>query len=88
MLTLRAARLGEQVAAASERQLAERAVRIDALTRSLSHLDPRAVLERGYSIVRDEAGRIVRRSREVASGDRVDITFAEGGASARVERSE
>jgi exodeoxyribonuclease VII large subunit len=88
MLTLRAARLGEQVAAASERQLAERAVRIDALTRSLSHLDPRAVLERGYSIVRDEAGRIVRRSREVASGDRLDITFAEGGASARVERSE
>jgi exodeoxyribonuclease VII large subunit len=88
MLTLRAARLGEQVAAASERQLAERAVRIDALTRSLSHLDPRAVLERGYSIVRDEAGRIVRRSAEVASGDRVDITFAEGGATARVERSE
>ena len=47
----------------TERRLAERAVRIDALTRSLSHLDPRAVLERGYSIVRDEAGRIVRRSR-------------------------
>jgi exonuclease VII large subunit len=46
------------------------------------------VLERGYSIVRDEGGRIVRRGREVASGDRVDITFAEGGASARVERSE
>ena len=88
VLSLRAGQLGERVAAASQRQLAERAARIDALTRSLSHLDPRAVLERGYSIVRDEAGRIVRRSREVAGGDRVDITFAEGGASARVERSE
>lgn len=88
MLSLQAGRLGERVAAASQRQLAERTARIDALTRSLSHLDPRAVLERGYSIVRDEAGRIVRRSREVASGDRVDITFAEGGVSARVERSE
>jgi exodeoxyribonuclease VII large subunit len=87
-LALRAGRLGERLAAASERQLAERAARIDALTRSLSHLDPRAVLDRGYSIVRDEAGRILRRSREVASGDRIDITFAEGGASARVERSE
>jgi exodeoxyribonuclease VII large subunit len=88
LLSLRAGQLGERVAAASQRQLAERAARVDALTRSLSHLDPRAVLERGYSIVRDETGRIVRRSREVASGDRVDITFAEGGASARVERSE
>jgi exodeoxyribonuclease VII large subunit len=88
VLALRAGQLGERVAAASQRQLAERAARIDALTRSLLHLDPRAVLERGYSIVRDEAGRIVRRSAEVASGDRVDITFAEGGASARVERSE
>jgi len=87
-LAVRAAGLGARVAAASERQLAARAAGIDALTRSLTHLDPRAVLERGYSIVRDEAGRIVRRSREVASGDRLDITFAEGGASARVERSE
>jgi exodeoxyribonuclease VII large subunit len=53
MLSLRAGQLGERVAAASQRQLAERAARIDALTRSLSHLDPRAVLERGYSIVRE-----------------------------------
>ena len=88
VLSLRAGQLGERVAAASQRQLAERAARVDALARSLSHLDPRAVLERGYSIVRDETGRIVRRSREVASGDRVDITFAEGGATARVERAE
>ena len=88
MLSLRTGQLGERLAAASGRQLAERTARIDALARSLSHLDPRAVLERGYSIVRGETGRIVRRSAEVASGDRVDITFAEGTASARVERSE
>ena len=88
MLSLRAGQLGERLTAASGRQLAERAARVDALARSLSHLDPRAVLERGYSIVRSETGRIVRRSAEVASGDRVDITFAEGTASARVERPE
>ena len=63
VLSLRAAQLGARVTAASERQLATHAVRIDALARSLAHLDPRAVLERGYSIVRDERGRIVRRSR-------------------------
>src|SRR5512134_140119 len=88
VLSLRAAQLGERAASAARRQLIDRSARVDALARSLAHLDPRAVLERGYSIVRDESGRIVRRSAAVASGDRLDITFAEGAASARVEHSE
>ena len=88
MLSLHTGQLRERLATASGRHLAGHAARVDALGRSLSHLDPRGVLERGYSIVRSETGRVVRRSVEVASGDRVDITFAEGTASARVERSE
>jgi exodeoxyribonuclease VII large subunit len=54
---------------------------------NLSHLDPAAVLERGYSVVRDRSGRIVRRSTSVAPGDLLDVTFSEGGADVRVERS-
>jgi len=54
---------------------------------SLSHLDPTAVLQRGYSVVRDVSGHIVHRGTSLAPGDVVDITFAEGGADARVERS-
>jgi len=54
---------------------------------NLSHLDPAAVLERGYSVVRDGSGRIVLRGGSLAAGDLLDITFAEGGAHARVERS-
>jgi len=54
---------------------------------NLSHLDPAAVLERGYSDVRDGSGRIVLRGANLAAGDLLDITFAEGGADARVERS-
>jgi exodeoxyribonuclease VII large subunit len=54
---------------------------------SLSHLDPTAVLQRGYSVVRDASGRIVLRGASLAPGDIVDITFAEGGADARVDRS-
>jgi len=57
------------------------------LNANLSHLDPAAVLERGYSVVRDVSGRIVRRSASLTPGDLVDITFAEGAADARVERS-
>jgi exodeoxyribonuclease VII large subunit len=54
---------------------------------SLAHLDATAVLARGYSVVRDASGRIVQRGSDLAAGDLVDITFAQGGASARVERS-
>jgi exodeoxyribonuclease VII large subunit len=54
---------------------------------NLSLLDPAAVLGRGYSLVRDSSGRIVRRSTILAPGDLLDITFAEGGAAVRVERS-
>ena len=54
---------------------------------NLSHLDPAAVLQRGYSVVRDASGRIVLRGAGLAAGELLDITFAEGGAHARVERS-
>jgi exodeoxyribonuclease VII large subunit len=57
------------------------------LSANLSHLDPAAVLERGYSVVRDASGRIVRRGANLSPGDLLDITFAEGGADARVERT-
>jgi len=54
---------------------------------NLSHLDPAAVLDRGYSVVRDGANRIVLRGASLSVGELLDITFAEGGAHARVERS-
>jgi len=88
LLALRTAQATARLASASHRHHAERAARVEALATSLAHLDPRAVLERGYSIVRDDTGRVVRRGAAVAAGDLLDITFAEGGAQARVERSE
>jgi exodeoxyribonuclease VII large subunit len=54
--------------------------------RHLGSLSPRAVLARGYSLVRLPDGRLVRRATEVAQGSRLAIEFAEGGAEAVVER--
>jgi exodeoxyribonuclease VII large subunit len=88
LLAVRAAQLAGRLHAASLRQRAEREARVEALLRSLAHLDPRAVLERGYSLVRDSAGRLVRRGADLAVGDRLDITFAQGAARARVERAD
>ncbi len=58
-----------------------------ALGAHLAHLDPRAVLQRGYSVVRDSSGAILRSAGTLSPGDAVDITFSQGGAEARVVRT-
>jgi len=52
----------------------------------LRALSPRATLERGYAIVR-AAGKIVRSSSQVASGNRVDVELGTGGFGANVEET-
>ena len=53
---------------------------------ALAHLDPRQVLARGYSLVRDAEGNIVRDAQSLKQGDALDVSFAEGGAQVTVER--
>ncbi len=67
-------------------RLASLAARLDALGSHLHHLNPRAVLERGYSIVRDEQGRIVRDSKDLKMGSEIEVTLAQGGVGALVNR--
>jgi exodeoxyribonuclease VII large subunit len=86
-LTATSMQLVARLRSATRAALERAASNCERLGASLSHLDPAAVLERGYSVVRDVSGRIVRRSADLAPGDLLDITFAEGGAGARVERT-
>jgi len=79
--------LMRRVATASGNTLAARAARVEHLARALAHLDPRAVLARGYSIVTDEQGRIVCDAAALARGDALRIAFARGEAKARVEET-
>jgi exodeoxyribonuclease VII large subunit len=53
----------------------------------LKHLDPRQVLERGYSITEMADGTIVRDAARLAAGQDVRITLARGWADARVKRT-
>jgi len=55
------------------------------LAQSLAHLNPEAVLTRGYAIVATADGAIVSDSHQLAAGDRVALTFARGGAGATVD---
>ncbi len=53
----------------------------------LKHLDPRQVLERGYSITETLDGTIVRNAGQLRTGQDVKITLARGWADARVRRT-
>jgi exodeoxyribonuclease VII large subunit len=48
-------------------------------------LDPRRVLERGYSITRDAEGRVLRSSEAVTAGALVETELAAGRVTSRVE---
>lgn len=48
----------------------------------LTSLSPLAVLARGYAIVFDEGGRVVKRAADVNSGDRVSVRLSEGAFAA------
>jgi len=63
-------------------------VRLRGLGANLEHLNPRSVLERGYSIVAKVDGRIVRSAAEVQTSERLRLAFARGTALARVESKE
>jgi exodeoxyribonuclease VII large subunit len=62
--------------------------------RSLSHcqgalagLSPLATLQRGYSIVRDADGAIVRDAARLAPGERIELQFARGAATGVIEKT-
>ena len=58
---------------------------LDRLASHLHHLDPRQVLERGYSIVTRDDGAIVRSAGELQPGDAVSMEFGHGRARGRIQ---
>ena len=55
---------------------------------ALAALSPAATLQRGYSIVRSADGRIVRDAARLATGERLNLRFAQGEATAVVEKAQ
>lgn len=84
-------RAGERVTALArrlqqvqERQSATRQARLTAVSAHLRALNPQHTLARGYAIVRDTEGRILRDAAPLAKGQVLDVTFAQGGAQVHV----
>jgi len=55
------------------------------LDRSLRALSPKAVLERGYALVFDESGALVKQASQLAPGDRVRTELSIGRFTAEVQ---
>ncbi|NTV94960.1 MAG: exodeoxyribonuclease VII large subunit, partial [Thiobacillus sp.] len=73
-----------RLAFACQAELSRRTAAVASLASHLSHLNPQAVLLRGYSIVRDGAGNILVDSRQTSAGAPITVTLARGGLDALV----
>ena len=68
----------QRLAAGMERRLETGRQRINTLAAQLRALDPHQVLERGFSITRDETGHIVKSADQIQPGDPLRTTLADG----------
>jgi exodeoxyribonuclease VII large subunit len=79
--------LGERIAGAGRGRLREAAATLQGIERLCQQLDPQRTLERGFSLTRDAAGRLVRQAEQVQPGDLVTTRVAGGDFKSRVEES-
>jgi exodeoxyribonuclease VII large subunit len=80
-------RLAHRLSACAQHALERRGAALARLDAHLTALSPQHVLERGYSIVTQRDGRIVRDAAGLAAGEELSLTFARGGANAQVTRT-
>ncbi|NYT37069.1 exodeoxyribonuclease VII large subunit [Allopusillimonas soli] len=80
----RLARLRRDMAASAERLLERRRHRLAAELQTLRALDPHTVLDRGYAIVRQANGKIVKNALDLKVGDQLGVELGQGELQVRV----
>jgi exodeoxyribonuclease VII large subunit len=70
---------------AASHHLSRASLRLDAAETAVRALDPRRVLERGYTITRDGAGRVVKHAAGAAPGSILETELADGRITSRVD---
>jgi exodeoxyribonuclease VII large subunit len=69
---------------ALHRQVENSKATLERIASHLAHLNPDAVLARGYSVVRNSQGKVIRSSSQIELDDALDLRFQQGSARARV----
>ena len=73
--------------AAINQQLQSKQHNVLRLSQNLTHLNPQAVLTRGYAFVQNKMGTIIASSQQLQSGDAVTLTFGIGAAEATIDKT-
>jgi exodeoxyribonuclease VII large subunit len=72
---------------AASRALFQRRARLDQLSAQLQALSPLNVLQRGYALIFDVSGNLVRDAAQVSAGDEISARLAKGGFQATVNET-
>jgi exodeoxyribonuclease VII large subunit len=75
------------MAAAMRNQLLLKKLRLERIGRALETLSPLAILERGYALVFDAGGQLIKDAAQVKSGDEISARVARGEIRARVSET-
>ena len=74
------------LASAMRNQLLLNKIRLERMGRALEALSPLAILERGYALVFDGAGKLIKDAAQVSSGDEISARVARGEIRAVVRK--
>lgn len=81
------AQMARRLNASTNQNLQNKQQHLLRLSQNLHHLNPQAVLTRGYAFVQNTLGEIVVSSQQLKSGDEISLTFGVGTASAIVNKT-
>jgi len=76
------------LAAAMRNQLLLNKVRLERMGRALETLSPLAILERGYALVFDNSGTLVKDAEQVKAGEEISARVARGEIRATVKKAD
>ena len=76
------------IVSAVRNSLLERKVRLERMDTALQALSPLAILERGYALVFDASGKLLKDAAKVKAGDEISARLAKGTVSATVKKSQ
>lgn len=83
---LQLAQIHSRLKNSMQQQISYKQQHLMRLSQNLQHLNPQAVLTRGYALVQDAQGNIINSSTQLQTGDTVKLTLGSGAADAIISR--
>ncbi len=81
------AQVSNRLSLAIKQQLQHQQKNLSQLAQNLHHLNPQAVLTRGYAFAQTKDGKIINNSAQIKAGDAINLTFGKGEAEATVSKT-